>query len=329
MPMWMPMNIAMLLTTTFDGTTEKFPDRAEGHPSVRRKRMQAFKGAVSMFIRILWLAFAAPAFSGEPREYKTIEFARVGEHALSLDLFLPARSKPPLIIYIHGGAWRAGSRAEVPIAPLIENGFAIASVDYRLTPVAPFPANVHDIKAAIRFLRENAVEFGFDAQRFAIAGSSAGGHLAALVGVTNGVKELEGDGGGHRGVSSDVQAVVSFYGAANLQTILGQSTPHGLSVRVPALQLLLGGPPAEKPELARLASPVAHVNPKSPPILLIHGDADPQMPFEQSCELQAAYVKAGRTVELVTVKGGLHGGKEFYDEAHLALVAKFLKEHLR
>jgi dipeptidyl aminopeptidase/acylaminoacyl peptidase len=149
------------------------------------------------------------------------------------------------------------------------------------------------------------------------------------VGVSNGHKPLEGEVGEHRGVSSEVQAIVSFYGAANLQTILGQSTPHGLSVRVPALDLLLGGQPDAKPALARLASPVTHVDASDPPLLLIHGDADPQMPLEQSRELHAAYQQVKRPVELIVVPGGVHGGKEFYDAERLGRVEAWLREHLR
>ncbi len=261
---------------------------------------------------------------------RDIEYARAEGHSLKLDFHPPKQctSPAPLLIYIHGGAWRSGSKDKPPIAALTEKGFALASVDYRLTPVAPFPANVHDIKAAIRFLRAKAGELGCDPGRFIIVGSSAGGHLAALVGVSNGHKELEGDIGGHRSVSSDVQGVVSFYGAANLQTILGQSTPHGLGVRVPALQLLLGGQPDEKPALARLASPVAHVDANDPPLLLIHGDADPQMPIEQSRELLTAYREANRPVEFIVMPGSVHGGKEFYDATRLEQVAAFLRSHL-
>ncbi len=273
-------------------------------------------------------AFAAVA-ADETTIRRDIEFAQVDGHSLKLDLYLPAKpEKPaPLFIYVHGGAWRAGSKENPPIKAMTEKGFAVASVDYRLTTVAPFPANVHDIKAAIRFLRAKAGEFNCDPKRFAIVGSSAGGHLAALVGVSNGHKELEGKVGEHRGVSSDVQAIVSFFGAANLHTILGQSTPHGLSVRVPALQLLLGGQPDEKPALTKLASPVAHVDAHAPPLLLIHGDADPQMPIEQSRELQSAYQKAKRPVELIVMPGSVHGGKEFYDAERLTIVEQFLCTH--
>lgn len=259
---------------------------------------------------------------------RDIEYAAVDGHRLLLDLYLPKDvENPPLIVWIHGGAWRRGSKASMPLTELAGE-FAIASVDYRLSPVAKFPAQVHDCKAAIRFLRANAAKYKFNAERIAVAGASAGGHLAALVGVTNGQKALEGTVGDHDEVSSDVQATVSYYGPTNFTTILQQSTPHGLSVRVPALELLLGGQPEQKPDLARLASPVFHVDRQDPPLLLIHGDQDPQVPINQSHELQGVYEELGLPVHFEVVHGGYHGGDAFYDTRRNMLVRKFLKKNL-
>ncbi|MBS0205435.1 MAG: alpha/beta hydrolase [Planctomycetes bacterium] len=254
-----------------------------------------------------------------------IPYATVNGHVLKLDLHLPAgKERPKLIVWVHGGAWRAGSKKDMPLGKLLEAGYAVASVDYRLSPQAPFPAQVHDIKGAIRFLRAKRTDYGFDSERIVIAGASAGGHLAALVGVTNGHHELEGNVGEHLDQSSDVQAIVSFYGMSNLTTILSQSTPHGLKVRVPALQLLLEGQPEEKPELARLASPVFHVDASDPPLLLIHGDQDPQAPINQSHELQGRYESVNRPCEFRVVHEGKHGGAEFFDDRRLELVKRFL-----
>jgi len=274
---------------------------------------------------LLSLALALPAAAATTQ--RDVEYARVGDSVLKLDLHLPAKAAvpAPLIVWVHGGAWSRGSKNENPLAPLVARGWAVASVDYRLTPVAPFPANVHDIKAAIRFLRARYAVYGVAAERIAIAGASAGAHLAALVGVSNGHPELEGEVGAHREQSSAIQAVVSFYGASNLETILSQSTPFGLGVRIPALQLLLRGQPEEKPALARLASPVAHVDAGDPPLLLLHGDQDPQMPVAQSLELLGAYERAGLKVRFVPLHGSKHGGKEFYDEPRLGLVREFLE----
>ncbi len=281
-------------------------------------------------MRFLFLltAVLAGLAQAEPKVTRDIEYAVVGEHALKLDLYLPPEGvalQPPLIVYVHGGAWRAGNKSEMPFGKLVAQGFAVASVDYRLSTEAPFPAQAHDLKAALRFLRAEGAKYQIDAARIAITGGSAGGHLAALIGVSNGVKELEGSEGTHPGVSSDVQAIISLYGASNLETILSQSTGHGLSVRVPALQLLLGSQPQENPTLARLASPVTHVDATDPPLLLIHGDEDPQMPFAQSQELLRAYEAVKRPAQLEVIHGGKHGGAQFYDETRIELMAKFLR----
>ena len=262
-------------------------------------------------------------------ETKTdIEYARVGDQALKLDLYLPKVVNPPLLIYVHGGAWRAGSKTDVPILKLLNHGFAIASVDYRLSTEAAFPAQVHDIKAAIRFLRAKAEHYHLNAASVGIVGSSAGGHLAALVGVTNGHPALEGTVGQPLSQSSSVQCIVSLYGASNLQTILSQSTDIGLQMRVPALELLLGGQPDQKPELARLASPVAQLDSKDPPLLLIHGDADPQMPSAQSQEFEQAYKALSLPVQYLVMPESKHGGPEFYDSERAAIMARFLQTHL-
>ena len=280
-------------------------------------------------IILTWHLVTPMSFAVEKIE-REIEFARIDDRRLTLDYYhaLQTDSRSPLIIWVHGGAWRAGSRSDVPIKALLQGGFSIASVDYRLSPEAKFPAQIHDIKAAIRFLREHANRFRVDPDRFVIAGSSAGGHLAALVGVSGGDADLEGNVGVGAKTSSRVQAIVSFYGASNLQSILSQSTPHGLSVRVPALQLLLGGHPTEVPDMAEQASPVAYVDPADPPLMLIHGDLDPQMPIQQSHELQAAYQKVNVPVSFEIVTGGVHGGPGFFEPEMLDRVARFLKTSL-
>lgn len=269
-------------------------------------------------------------FAAEPAR-RDIEYATADGRALRLDFYAATNSDPsktaaksPLIVWVHGGAWRAGSKASVPIASMTERGFAIASVDYRLSGVAKFPAQIHDIKAAIRFLRSRSNEFNVDPGRFFVAGSSAGGHLAALVGVSGKNADLEGNLGSDQNTSSQVQAIVSFFGASNLETILSQSTPHGLGVRVPALKLLLGNTPDQVPELARLASPVAHVDPADPPLLLLHGDQDPQMPINQAHELQGKYEALGLPCQFKTLHGAAHGGKAFYESELLDEVAEFL-----
>jgi ankyrin repeat protein/acetyl esterase/lipase len=265
-----------------------------------------------------------------PWVMKGVEFARVGESTLLLDLHMPlVVSNSNLVVWAHGGGWRSGSKEDMPLGALVEAGYTVASVDYRLSSAAPFPAQVHDIKAAIRYLRARAARYGYRAERIAIAGASAGGHLAALVGTTNGSHELEGTIGNHLDQSSDVQAVVDYYGPTNFMTILSQSTPHGLNVRVPAVQPLLGGQPDDQPELAKLASPVNHVDKNDPPLLLIHGDQDLQVPINQSHELHGKYKQFALPVRFEVVHGGAHGGSKFYDDELLSVVRDFLDDSLR
>ena len=274
---------------------------------------------------VLAAAFQSASAADSARHLNDIVYAQVGGHAMALDLHLPGgTAKPPLVVYLHGGAWRAGSKSDYP-AFLVEGGYAVASVEFRQSTEAPFPANVHDIKAAIRFLRAKAGEYGYRTDRIAIAGSSSGAHLAAVVATTNGHAALEGNEGDHLQASSAVQALVSWFGASNLTTILAQSTPFGLSVREPALQLLLGDLPDKVPELAKLASPAMHVDARDPPAILLHGDQDPQMPVNQTLELEAAYRRSGVAVEMMIVDGAKHGGDAFYTGDAAERVMAFLK----
>jgi acetyl esterase/lipase len=256
---------------------------------------------------------------------KDIPYATVGARTLTLDLHRPAgAAHPPLLVWVHGGAWRKGDKSSAP-SGFVDRGIAVASLDFRLSTEARFPAMVHDIKGAIRFLRASAETYGYRADRIAIGGDSSGGHLAALVGVTSGSAELEGTVGGHADRPSAVQAVLDYYGATDLTTILDQSTPFGLDVRRPALDLLFGGPPDIKKALAELASPVRHVDATDPPLLIFHGDRDPQMPINQSHELQGAYEQLGLDVTFVVVHGSAHGGDAFYTGKNLDRAVAFLQ----
>jgi len=277
---------------------------------------------------LIFLVSAMPFSLGamERNVTKDIVFATVGDIPLALDLYQPkGKANNGLIVWIHGGAWRSGSKEKVPILGLVDKGWALASVNYRLSGQARFPAQSHDIKGAIRFLRANQKEYGLRANRVFVIGSSAGGHLAAQVGVTNGHAGSEGAVGGDGKVSSDIQGIVSLYGASNLTTILNQSTPHGLSVRVPALDAFIGGQPEDLVKETQLASPVFHVDKKDPPLLMIHGDQDPQMPINQSIELLGKYNELDLDVTFIPLHGAKHGGEAFYDAKRIEIMNQFLK----
>ena len=274
------------------------------------------------------IAGSSPASERAAREFKDVVYATVSGNPLGLDIHLPAGvQNPALVVWVHGGAWSAGSKAQYPKA-YVENGFAVASVDFRQSTEARFPANVHDIKAAIRFLRAKAKDYGYRTERIAVAGASSGGHLAALTGVTNGHKELEGAVGEHLSQSSGVQAIVSYFGASNLTTILSQSTPFGLEVRRPALERLFGAAPENAKELATLASPVFHVERSDPPLLLFHGDQDAQMPINQAHELDGAYKKLALTVDFAVLHGVGHVGDPFFTGEPVDRAVKFLRRAL-
>ena len=259
-----------------------------------------------------------------------IEYGKVGKHSLLLDLYLPHEvEQAPLVIWIHGGAWRRGTKDRMPLLFLVKQGYAIASVDYRLSPTAKFPAQIHDLKAAVRFLRATAEDRNIAKEKIGVAGESAGGHLSALLGVSNHHQQLEGKIGVFPNESSDVHAIVDLFGPTNFLTILPQSTPHGLSVRVPALELLLGGRPEKNQALAKLASPVEHVDKEDPPLLLIHGDQDPQVPINQSHELHAKYKNVKRPVHFHVIHGGFHGGDDFYSAEPQKIMLNFFNTHIR
>ncbi len=269
-------------------------------------------------------SYAQPA----PSEYKDILFAKVGDRELFLDLYLPTESTQPyLIVWVHGGRWWRGSRASVPKG-LVSAGYAIASVDYRLSTEAIFPAQVHDIKAAIRFLRAHAQTYGYRTDQIIIWGGSAGGHLAALVGTTNENPVLEGDLGDHLDQSSSIQVILDFFGPTNLLSILEQSTLHGYKVRAPALALLLGGDMQEVMDVARMASPVHHVDPTDPPILIVHGDQDIQVPINQAHELEGAYEKHGLHAQIEILHGAGHGGDIYRGAEFQSVVESFLSSVL-
>lgn len=249
-----------------------------------------------------------------PPGYKAIrnvEYSPGGGRSRSLDLYLPEMKpeKPvPLVVWIHGGAWQAGSKENPNGMNLLKEGFALASINYRLSNEAIFPAQIQDCKAAIRFLRAHAEEHGIDPARVGVFGASAGGHLVALLGVAGDKKEWEA--GENLSQSSQVQAVCDWFGPTDLSTMAAQSRP-GSPIQHDAPDSpesrLIGTTVPEAPEKASAASPITYVTADDAPMLIVHGDQDPIVPVEQSKTFQAALEKAGVKAKLHIVKGGGHG----------------------
>lgn len=265
---------------------------------------------------------------------KNVVFASIGAKELQLDLFLPdsPAGKLPVVVWIFGGAWRTNNRLrqEGQAAWLATKGYAVAAIDYRLSSEALFPAQIEDCKAAVRWLRANAAKYGLDSSRIGAWGESSGGHLASLLGVTGGVKELEG-GSGNLDQSSRVKAVVDFFGPTDFlqmeKAALAGGTNHD-SPNSPE-SLVIGGPIQENREKVARANPLTYVAKGSPPFLIVHGDRDPLVPCNQSEILFEALQKAGVEVSFYKIVSAGHGGPQFQTPVTKAMVLAFFDEHLK
>lgn len=265
---------------------------------------------------------------------RNIPYVENGHRNQVLDIYLPDQpsGKPlPLMIWIHGGAWFAGSQANPPMLFLVSKGFAVASIQYRFSQDAIWPAQAYDCKAAIRFLRANAEKYNFDPDHFGVGGDSAGGHLAAFIGTSGDVKEMEGDLG-NTNVSSRVQAVVDWFGPTDL-TLMGQEAgPHSMIHHDAAdspESRLLGGPVQEKRDLAKTANPLTYIDQHDPPFLIMHGDKDQLVPHQQSVILAKALIDAGVEVTMKTIPGAGHEDPKFRTPENQHLIEQFLSRHLK
>jgi acetyl esterase/lipase len=255
-----------------------------------------------------------------------VVFAIADTVSLKLDVYYPpGKTAPhPLIIWIHGGGWQSGTRLNAgPALEMLDSGYAVASISYRLSQQAVWPAQIHDCKAAVRWLRAHGIGLGLDTARMAVWGSSAGGHLANMVGLAGGVDSLEGTVGGNLGYSSRVRAVVDYYGPSHLPTL----APSHLTASAPE-GLLLGCAITDCPDKARAASPITYVDAGDPPILILHGSNDGTVVYTQSVELDSALRAAGVPVTFKTINGGGHGGPEYVADSSLTRVHAFLKNAL-
>ncbi len=272
-------------------------------------------------------AEAASAAPAEPatdaKEYHDLAYVEGGHERQKLDLYLPRTPGPhPLIVWVHGGAWSIGDKTICPAKPYVTRGYAVASIGYRLSQHAIYPAQIQDCKAAVRWLRAHAKEYEIDPAHIGAWGSSAGGHLVSLLGATGDQRGF--DVGANLDQSSAVQCVVDWYGPVDF---LHWGNSERLTPRVePRTAQLLGGMPATRQEEARRASPVYFVNAKTAPFLILHGDQDPRVPLQQSQELDDALRKAGVQSKLIVVAGGEHGGEPFMaPECRAAMDAFFAK----
>lgn len=233
---------------------------------------------------------------------RDIEFTHRHTGPLLLDLYLPGGGPAPVVLWLHGGGWFTGDRTLAPdlCRYFAERGIAMASIEYRLSPVALYPAQLHDVRSALRYLRRTAGDWNLDPHRIAVWGSSAGGHLAALVGLTGHLDRLDGeDDSGDASVS----AVAESYGPADLS----ESAPLMPNGEASPESRLLGGPPDVLVAAARAASPLHHVTAAAPPFQISHGTGDTVVPCRHSERLHAALTAAGVDSRLYLLDGYRHG----------------------
>ena len=254
---------------------------------------------------------------------RDLEYAQAKGVSLKLDLYRPS-AKPsapmPLVIWVHGGGWSNGSKANCPAAWLATKGYAVASLDFRLLPEHPWPAQIEDPVAALRWLRQESGKYGFDAERSAAMGGSSGGHVVALWGT---LTLPPGD---------KVKAVVDWYGPTDLLTM----PPNVLSEKRTRAELakangalLLGGVVMDQPEKAKAVSALHQVSKDDVPFLIMHGAADTSVPVDQSERLHTALKAAGVESTLKLLPGVGHGGKEFDSAESRTLILTFLDKHLK
>lgn len=263
-----------------------------------------------------------------------IAYAETDNPRQKLDLYLPKLRKTekplPVIVFIHGGGWRGGDKAGGigNVGRYVASGeYAGVSVGYRLTNEAQWPAQIHDCKAAIRWVKAHAAEHGLDASKIAVWGTSAGGHLVSMLGTSGDVKELEGTLGKHLDQDSKVTCVVNFFGPENFLTMVRQpSTVDRTQGKDYPEALLLGGPVPEREAVAKEASPVTHVSAGDAAFFTAHGTKDPLVPYAQGEEIHAALTKAGVPSILQEMTDGGHG---FRSEVLDQRLEQFFDLHLR
>lgn len=263
-------------------------------------------------------------------KHSDLTFAVVAEQELKLDLYLPANvESPPLVVWIHGGGWRQGSKNNPRIKFVTEHGYALASISYRFTPDFTFPAQIHDCKAAIRWLRAHSDQYGYDAKQIAVAGGSAGGHLALLLGTSGDVGELEGTVGKQAGTSSRVQAVVDYYGPSDFLLRERTQPERALTEQSGSFALLEGLKTGKvNQQKAKAASPVTWVSEDDPPLLIIHGKADDVVLPDQAEAMAEAYRQHNADVTLMLHNTAKHGSGSLFRDDYQEAVIRFLNRAL-
>lgn len=271
------------------------------------------------------------------RMERDLSYVENGDEAQKLDLYLPqvTPEKPlPLIVHIHGGGWMGGSKFPCPFARMVLQGYVVASVEYRFSQTAKFPAQIQDCQAAIRWLRSKRKAYHIDGDHVGVIGGSAGGHLSALVGTAGGRKRFPVIGG-NEDQSDRVQCVCNIFGPANFATVM-QQAENDRNVRnifrfnTPSdpYSQLIGVDLNSDQDKTNAVSPIHHISDETPPVLILHGTHDALVPYAQSEEFAAALKARGVPVWLQTLPGSGHGGPAFSKPELSLLIQDFFGRYL-
>lgn len=255
--------------------------------------------------------------------YKDLPYVENGHARQRLDIYIPGdlgEGPFPLIVWIHGGAWKYGSKENCPVLPWVRKGYVVASINYRLSQDAKFPAQIEDCKAAVCWLKQGALQYKIDSSRIVAWGDSAGGHLASLLGTADDMPEWEN---GKPALCSRVKVVIDWFGRADLTRVCTDP-----AMAASPVALLLGGSGEKMAKLSRRASPIFHVSKDDPPFLIMHGDMDDTVPLQQSLAFAKALQETGVAVRLVVLKGAGHGGSDFFQPKQIKIIDNFLGENI-
>ncbi len=296
--------------------------------------------SLAAFLTISLACRLAPADKPAPAGVKierNLAYVTGGDASQVLDLYLPEKDpeKPlPLIVWVHGGGWRAGTKDGCPAAAFVAKGYIAASVEYRFSQKAVFPAQIQDCQAALRWLRANSAKYHIDPAHVGVWGASAGGHLVSLMGTSGGKKAFP-PVGGNEDQSDQVQAVCDVFGPADFNTVMKQAADesvksvYAFNTPTDPYSGLIGVKLGEDEAKGNAVSPVHYVDKTNPPILILHGTADPHVPFAQSVEFADALKKAGVSVTLQRFPGAGHGGPAFNLPAVNDLILRFFDKELK
>lgn len=295
-----------------------------------------FHGLLLCLPQLMWGQETPRALpQGFKAEYN-VSYVENGDESQVLDIYYPedVSESRPLLIWIHGGGWRGGSKNGVPWIHQLQRGYVVASVEYRFSQKAIFPAQIHDCLSAIRYLRKNAAKYGIDRKKVGVGGSSAGGHLSALVG-TSGGQGVFKPAGDNADVYDGVQAVCDIFGPTDFWTVIDQAEkdPNVKNIfkwnEGDPYSDLIGGGLGKDRERCDAVSPVHYVSKKTPPFLILHGDHDTLVPYAQSVELEEKLKAVGVEVLLQKISGAGHGGAVFNHAEIRKLTNSFFDKHLK